>query len=291
MLPLSTLLLQRGVATLAEVEAALTRQVVYGGDLVTNLLEVAVLDENKLVEVLADCEGASPAPSGPLPEPEAEALRVVPADVACRVPFLPMRVVSDALVVAVSEPIAPSVEQELSFTLGLKLEQELTSRARIAQGIALAYDQELDRRFERIVARLDGQRDPFPTQLPAPPVGESLLPPRLSHGPAAVSSAFEASAWLEVSAPSFEEPPPAPNEQAPSPESEHPVQATPEPLRSESSLAKARQRSRRGPFTLLAARDALDAADSHAGVIATLFDFARQFFEYTALFVVRGGLG
>lgn len=301
MLPLSTLLLQRGVATLADVEAAMARQVVFGGDLVTNLLEVAAVDESKLVEVVADCEGARPAPAGPLPEPEPDALRVVPADVARGLPFLPMRVVSETLVVAVPEPIAPSVEQELSFTLGLKIEQKLTTRARVVQALARAYQQRIDRRFERIVARLDGQQDPWPTDLPPPPLGESLLPPQLSHGPAAVSAASEASPWLESGTALADEEgslssPPAAEEPlaSPSPEPSRAVQLSPALLRSvqdrDKRAAQAKQRNRRGPFTLVAARDALESASSHAAAINVLFDFAKQFFEYTALFVVRGDL-
>ena len=42
---LSSLLVQREVATLREVEEALARQVLYGGDLLLNLFEVARPDE------------------------------------------------------------------------------------------------------------------------------------------------------------------------------------------------------------------------------------------------------
>src|SRR5580698_1871267 len=50
---LSSLIVQRQVATMRQVEEALARQVIYGGDLVTNLLEVALVDESILVELLA----------------------------------------------------------------------------------------------------------------------------------------------------------------------------------------------------------------------------------------------
>ena len=48
---LSSLIVQREIATIREVEEALARQVLYGGDLVTNLLEVSRLEEQDLLPV------------------------------------------------------------------------------------------------------------------------------------------------------------------------------------------------------------------------------------------------
>jgi chemotaxis protein histidine kinase CheA len=266
MLPLSSLLLQRGVATLAEVEAALARQTEHGDDLATNLIEVTAVDEAKLVEVVSDCEGMRAAVSGPLPEPEPAALRAVPAPIASRVPFLPQRVAGDLLVVVVAEPMPPSMEHELSFALGLRFEQTMSLRSRVLQGLAFAYGLPLHRRHARIVARLDGRADPFPSVAPPPPVLQSLLPARLSHGPVAADPSLDPKGWSRPSS----TPPQAPQNL--------PRMLGPQP------------RARRGPFELLAAREALDAANTNTEVIAVFFDFAKQFFEYTALFVVRDDL-
>ena len=45
---LSSLIVQRQVATIAEVEQAIARQVIHGGDLVTNLLEVMLFKDDLL---------------------------------------------------------------------------------------------------------------------------------------------------------------------------------------------------------------------------------------------------
>ncbi len=283
MMALSSLLLQRGVVTLAEVETALARQSEHGGDVVTNLLEVASPDEAKLLQAVSDCEGMRPASPGPLPSPEPEALRTVPGDLAVRVPFLPQRVVGEALEVVVAEPMPPSVEEELSFTLGLQIEQKVSLRPRILQGLANCYGKLLDRRFSRIVARLDGRIDPFPSVAPPPPPGLSLLPSRLSHGPAAAS---DAAAWTR---PVFPVEPSAPDVAPPPSESGDPS-APVQPRLAGQLPSKPRPRPRRGPFELVAARDALGDADTNAEAIRVLFDFSRQFFEYTALFVVRDDL-
>ena len=65
---LSSLIVQREIATIRQVEEALARQVLYGGDLVTNLLEVAKLDEGTLTLLLAESFGIQAATLGPLPE-------------------------------------------------------------------------------------------------------------------------------------------------------------------------------------------------------------------------------
>ena len=64
---LSTLIVQREIASIREVEEALARQVLYGGDLITNLLEVCKLDEAQLLPIVAESLGLPPATPGPGP--------------------------------------------------------------------------------------------------------------------------------------------------------------------------------------------------------------------------------
>ena len=51
-----------------EVEQALARQSAYGGDLLTNLLEVVPLPEERIAAVLSETFGLEPAPLGELPK-------------------------------------------------------------------------------------------------------------------------------------------------------------------------------------------------------------------------------
>jgi len=87
---LSSLIVQRDVATMRQVEEALARQVIYGGDLVTNVLEVTRVDENVLTPLLAESMHLPPAPAGELPLP-AEAVRAyVPAEIAVQRSMIPL---------------------------------------------------------------------------------------------------------------------------------------------------------------------------------------------------------
>src|SRR5437870_4558103 len=103
---LSSRIVQRGVATIREVEEALARQVLYGGDLVTNLLEVCRIDEAQLMPLVGEEFALPVAPIGELPEPSAEAHRMVAAEVARERSMIPISLDAGTLVVAVAEPLS-----------------------------------------------------------------------------------------------------------------------------------------------------------------------------------------
>jgi hypothetical protein len=172
MAKLSSAIVQRKLATLRDVEEALARQVLYGGDLATNLLEQAPgMDERALTALLAETQQLPAAPSGPLPRGTAEALSLVPGDVALRHGVYPLEKAGSHLIVAVSEAIKPDVEQDLAFGLGVTIEQRVAPLIRVKQAICRDYGLQLDRRSHRVLAKLEGRPDPSPSLTPAPLVG------------------------------------------------------------------------------------------------------------------------
>ncbi len=303
------MLLQREVATLREVDEALARQALYGGDLVTNLIEVAHVEESQLLRVLAAFHGVQAWAPGPLPVPDPTAVALFPRDIAVEYGVVPLRVAPEVCDVAVAEPLAPALLEEMTFSLGLRLVQFVAIPARVRLALARTYETPLERRDLRVLARLDGLADPSPSEAPPANVpGESLLPPAFpgQSAPEPVPSPEPHVA---------REPEPAPrSEPTTSRESDHDALTVPLPVRgpgatdSEAPTAmpprismlpasltaaptRGRARSarlrRKGPFTLAMARDALEEADSHGALLRVLFDFSRQYFEYCALFLVR----
>src|SRR5215475_13758531 len=115
---LSSLIVQREIASIREIEEALARQVLYGGDFVTNLFEVSRIEEAALMPVVAESFGLPPAPPGELPKIPEEAVRLVAAEVAAERGFSPLEIGS-ALVLAVAAPQPREAEQELAFALAL----------------------------------------------------------------------------------------------------------------------------------------------------------------------------
>jgi len=163
---LSSLIVQREIATMRTVEEAIARQVLHGGDLATNLLEIAAVSEHVLTGLLAESHGLEPAPSGKLPAPAAGVLRTIPGELALRHGIFPLERDARTLVIATFEPLSNAIEEDFTFALDVGIRQLAAPLVRIRQAIAEHYGIPLDRRFLRLLARLEGRPDPSPSSLP-----------------------------------------------------------------------------------------------------------------------------
>ena len=173
---LSSSIVNQQVASVRDVEEALSRQSLYGGDLITNLLELATVSEERLSLVKAESHGLEPAPIGELPTATEQVRRLVPGDVAQRFALYPLEERDGTLIVAVAEPLPSETENDLSFSLGATLVQRVALLVRVRQAIARDYGIPLDRRSLRVLAKLSGKPDPSPSSLPSRP--HPVLSPR-----------------------------------------------------------------------------------------------------------------
>lgn len=261
---LSSLIVQREIASIREVEEALARQVLYGGDLLTNLLEVSNVEESAVLPVVADSFSLPPAPAGELPRVPETAMKLVAGEVAFERSFLPLEV-NASLVIAVAEPLHHDVEQELSFALALPIEQRIAPLFRIRQALARDYGQPMDKRTARLITKVVHKGPRMASTFPPPiesqpafraaPRPPSLIPPPLVSAAPKTKAAPEGTFVRPV-----EPPPPRP------------------------------AKRRRGPLTLDIALSELEASLERDVIFDVMFEFARQFFDYTALFIVHGDL-
>src|SRR5260221_4204062 len=155
MTTLSALLVARQAVSTTQVDEALARQMVEGGDLVTCLLELGSISERDLTAVLGEAYGVEPAAYGLLPVATQSVLRLVPRAVAIRHGLYPLEERDGDIWVAVAEPLPQAVEDDLGFALGAHLRQFVAPMARIRQAITRDYGAPLDRRFSRLRARPD----------------------------------------------------------------------------------------------------------------------------------------
>src|SRR6478735_3591033 len=100
---LSSILVQRGAASMRAVEDAIARQVLHGGDLPTNLLELGAVGEALLTAILAESAGLDAAPFGRLEAPSPAVLRLIPTDLALRHAIFPIAQPGRLLIVAAAE--------------------------------------------------------------------------------------------------------------------------------------------------------------------------------------------
>ncbi len=211
MATLSSLLIQRGVATMRAVEDAIARQVLRGGDLATNVLEVGAGREDDVTHLAAESVGLAALGAGRIVPNDPGVLRLLPGDVAHRYGLFPIEKRGGDLVVATSEPLPARVVEDLGFLLNLDLRPVYALRARIAQALAEHYAQPLDRRSARLLAKLEGRKlAPETEPPPVPGRSPSVSPRAASEPPPRAASEPPPGAAATTSPRAASEPPPAP---------------------------------------------------------------------------------
>ncbi len=264
---LSSSIVKHQLASMEQVEEALARQGAHGGDLLTNLLELQSLSEERVSAALSESFGLEAAPVGELPRAPEHVRRLVPPDVAQRFACYPLEEQGGVLVLAVSEPLPAEVENDLAFGLGVTIVQEVAPLVRVRQAVARDYGQTLDERAARALARLEG-RAAKPSLGPDTTTAKAERPPTIA--PVAATSLR----------------PIAKPEPEPSPPAQQRAQGD------VNALVRAVQpegpRPRRvGPYTAAMAERDLYAATSRDDVLESFFDFVHQYFEYSALFALH----
>src|SRR5690606_12465134 len=126
-------LIEEQVATPEEVERALARQVLYGGDLITNLLDARAIDEQGAARALCRAHALAPAPLGELPYGSAQAIELLPRETASSLGIYPYRLDGDTFTVIAGQPIATAEAAGLSETLGVKIRVLLALTPRVKQ--------------------------------------------------------------------------------------------------------------------------------------------------------------
>lgn len=271
-----------------QVEDALARQTLYGGDLITNLLEVApppATDELALTAALAEALELAAASVDALRSPDDTAVARVPRHVAEEHGFVPIAIRDGAIVIALAEPLSEVALHEVEVALGANVLQEVAPIVRLRQALERAYGVEMDRRTRRLAAILDGRSPEAPARgrsmipdLPDDPMAPdvSLTPTPIAASPSrpppqtTIRSArpgADALKWFVRSARSD-----------PAPKADQPPPSMPS------------TRRRRGPFTRADAEQVFVDPQSTDAVLGAVLEFAQQFFAYVALFLVHEDL-
>lgn len=277
---LTSLLVRDEVVPAPGIEEALRRQVLWGGDLETALLELGAAPENVLASYRAALFGVPPARVEDVMSAPPEAIARVPVQLAIEHRLVPIALQGDSLVVAVYEPSSEAVVEQLRLQLGVRLAPRVACEVRIAAAQARYFGVELAPRFARLLERMRA-RDPGRLV-----VVEPASIPRLS-GSARESDLGDALGSPEGGV----RPSSAPDLDARS-RGRTGMGSTPPAStgrRYDSTLrpGPGALRLMRGPLTLADGERSLARASGRDPILALLLSFARQFFDYTAVFVVQ----
>lgn len=177
---LGQLLVERGWATGEQVLRAVRSQRTSGGLLGTCLLELDVVEEDRLLEILSEQQGAPAAPVDGLRAIPEEVLGLVPPKVAARCLAVPFSATDRDVDVAALNAGDMALIDELAFCTNRRVHVHVVSEVRIYEALAKHYGIECPRRYAQLVDRLNRSRYLWKD---SPPAQEApALGPDVGHG-------------------------------------------------------------------------------------------------------------
>jgi hypothetical protein len=175
---LRSLLIQREICQSQEIEAALARQVLYGGDFVTNLLEVTGVEETALMPIVAESMRLELAPLGELPSTPEPLLSVISPTLLAEHAVAPLALEEGRLILAAAEPLDPDTEAVLVGAAGCAVVPRLAPVMRIRIALARDFGLPVEPRLLRLAARIADTRGPRVSSVSEPPDTTTTLPPK-----------------------------------------------------------------------------------------------------------------
>ena len=180
---LGTLLLRNAAITLSQLETALRTQVLYGGRLGTNLVELGFIDVNTLTEYLAQSLNVPVATQDMFESVAQQAIDYFGADLARRYEAFPLH---DAMLpaavqaVAMVNPKADHQVAQLATELGKRVIPHIAPELRIYYYLEKHYGITRKARYVRVGSRGDQTRDDRRRTQPA---GGITMPAKVTFAP------------------------------------------------------------------------------------------------------------
>lgn len=269
------------------VERALARQSEAGGTLDTALLEAGALPEDVLAGLLSRAAELPAAPPGAWSGDDARARRVFPSRVAERHGLAPFALEGRELSLVATHPVDLGLLDEISFMLSLHLTAHVGPEWRVRELIHRLYGAPLSPRLAALAlaAGAPAAAAPIAQDEEAPPAEEGGQAP--SSGAAGFGrdeseplEPLAAALALALDSVEASSPRDDPREDAPDAGTEEEEPPAPQPL------AAAPDRTAPPRWTLDDARAALAAARDRDEVVLVALRYARDFFDFAAMFAV-----
>ncbi len=156
-LRIGELLVQDGACSAESVREALRNQVIFGGRVGTNLLELDAVEEEALARALGR-RHRCPWVAGAAVRPDPVAVRALPAEVADRCEVIPLQIGDRHITVAACDPSNLTMIDEVAFATGRTVRAVVAAQARIWALLRSEYG--LIRQLRGIEFELEGLRRP-----------------------------------------------------------------------------------------------------------------------------------
>ncbi|MEM7447690.1 MAG: hypothetical protein AAF355_05550 [Myxococcota bacterium] len=298
---LASLLVRDQVVSIRQIESAIQRQAVFEGDLDTALLEMDLISEHTMGAYRAALFDVLPATREEVMGVGRDAIRVVSQETVRKYRIVPLRAEDGTLVAAATAPLRPEIRQQLESECGYYVVIRVVPEVRLAAGLAHHYGVDMAPRMRRLTEKLR-QADPGPMPYVKPPAELN----HISQSPFKVSAPLDPGSKpdaISSSAGKSDLTQTSQDANSGADTGSHRTQA--EPVRSlpalglqntglqntglQKTTSEISARKLRGPLLGKRAAKLLESAQSTNEILEVLFVYARQFFDYTALFLVRDG--
>jgi hypothetical protein len=154
---LTSLLVRDDMVSVRQIEDALQRQVLEGGELDTALLELAEIPENVLIGYRAASFRALPASRDEVMGANTATQSLLAADLADSFQVTPLTHDATTLVLASASPLTDGQVAELSARIGLQLQWRISSELRISAALGTFYGLAVAPRMRELIRRIDAR--------------------------------------------------------------------------------------------------------------------------------------
>ena len=160
----SSLLVKDNIVPVHKMEEAIQRQIIFGGRLGTNLLEIGAITESELVHYLAKTKSLRPAQPNHFTNIDPDAIQLFNVETVEQLKMLPIRIhPGNQIDVLVVDPLEDTILDNLTRKTGYNLIQFITSEFRFIHVLNKFFNRELSQRYLRL-----GKRFTQPLALGAP---------------------------------------------------------------------------------------------------------------------------
>jgi hypothetical protein len=175
-----SMLVKERIITEAQLEEALRNQVIFGGKIGTNLIELGYLSAEQLAEQLSRHKGVPQADPGDLHSISPEVIALISAETAKKYQVLPVKLEKKRLTVAMTDPADLATIDKLSFMTGMYINPVVIPELLLIMSLERYYKIKRETRY--IAIAKDMRRDPRaeePAEInerPAPAATAQKLP-------------------------------------------------------------------------------------------------------------------
>ena len=172
---LSSLLVQDGLVSAKRVADAFQRQVIYGGTLDSNLLELKAVDEDDLINYLGRADGLPTQPTGihAAGEPSTDVLQVFTREVAERFRAVPTALLPGGILrVLVADGVEITEMDALALEVQQRIEPWIVLEFRFVEAMERVYGVSVPSRYSRLLTRSNTvhQTKGWPAPRPIDPI-------------------------------------------------------------------------------------------------------------------------